>query len=283
MLESSPITYPIDATAPVESPVSAVCWASIFAGAVAAAAVAIVLVLLGSGLGFATISPWPNSGASATTFTIAAGVWLIIVQWLSSALGGFLTGRLRTKWVTVHTHEVFFRDTAHGLLTWGLATVIGALLAVSMAASAIGTSTRAAATLGSGASALMQSRGYDVDMLFRGEKPEFATSSQDAHGEATRIFEIDLSNGGNVPDADRAYLADEVASRTGLAQADARARVDDAVTREQAAATRVRQAADAARKSAAAFGIFTALSMLIGAFIASVAAAFGGGIRDEYH
>jgi len=283
MLESSPITYPIDATAPVESPVSAVCWASIFAGAVAAAAVAIVLVLLGSGLGFATISPWPNSGASATTFTIAAGVWLIVVQWLSSALGGFLTGRLRTKWVSVHTHEVFFRDTAHGLLTWGLATVIGALLAVSMAASAIGTSTRAAATLASGASALMQSRGYDVDTLFRGEKPEFAASSHDARAEAARIFEIDLSNGGNVPDADRAYLADDVASRTGLTQAYARARVDDAVTREQAAATKVREAADAARKSAAAFGIFTALSMLIGAFIASVAAAYGGGIRDEYH
>src|ERR1700722_1796536 len=284
MLESSPMTYPIDSTAPVESPISAVCWASIFAGAVAAAAIAIVLVLLGSGLGFATISPWPNSGASATTFTIAAGVWLIAVQWLSSALGGFLTGRLRTKWVSVHTHEVFFRDTAHGLLTWGLATVIGALFAASMAASAIGTSTRAAATLGSGAgaSALMQTRNYDVDMLFRGEKPELAASSQDARDEATRIFGVDLSNGGNVPDADRAYLADEIASRTGLAQADARARGDDAVTREQAAATRVRQAADAARKSAAAFGIFTALSMLIGAFIASVAAADGGSLRDEY-
>jgi hypothetical protein len=285
MLESSPGTYPIDSTAPVESSVSAVCWAAIFGGAVAAAAIAIVLVLLGSGLGFATISPWPNSGASAVTFSVAAGVWLIVVQWLSSALGGFLTGRLRTKWVRVHTHEVFFRDTAHGLLTWALATAIGAVFAVSMASLAVGTGARAVSAFaqsGAGNAALMQTRGYDMDLLFRGEKPDSATTSQDARDDAARIFATDLSNGGNVSDVDRAYLADEVASRTGLSQSDARARVDDVVGREQAAEARARQAADAARKSAAAVGIFTALSMLVGAFIASVAAAYGGSLRDEH-
>jgi hypothetical protein len=265
--------------------VSAISWPAIFGGAVAAVAIGFVLVLLGSGFGLTAISPWPSSGVSATTFTVAAGLWLIVVQWLASALGGFLTGRLRTKWVNLHTHEVFFRDTAHGLLTWGLATVIGAVIAGLLLVSAVGTATRATATIASGAAqgagALAQGRAYDVDSLFRGEKPELASSGGSARAEATHIFVSDFANG-DVPDADRAYLADQVAARTGLSPDDARKRVDAVIAQEQTAELKLRQAADTARKSASATAIFAALSMLIGAFIASVAAAYGGSLRDEY-
>src|SRR5581483_9048514 len=97
-----------------ESPVSAVSWAAIIAGAVVAAAISLLLVALGTGLGFASVSPWSNEGASATTFSVMTAAWLVIVQWFASGLGGYLTGRLRTKWVGTHDHEVFFRDTAHG-------------------------------------------------------------------------------------------------------------------------------------------------------------------------
>jgi hypothetical protein len=286
----SNVSYPVDSGLAAESSVSAISWAAIFGGAIAAAALTVVLVLLGSGFGLSSISPWPNSGATATTFTIAAGVWLIVVQWLSSAMGGFITGRLRTKWVRLHTHEVFFRDTAHGLLTWGLATVIGTAIAASAISSAVGTATRATATIAAGAAqgagagaanSVAQGRAYDVDGLFRGEKPDFAASSQNTHAEVTRILASDLTNG-DVPDADRAYLADTIATRTGVSQADAQKRVDDVIAREKAAETKARQAADAARKSASAISIFIALSMLIGAFIASVAAAYGGSLRDEH-
>jgi hypothetical protein len=283
----------------VESAVSAISWPAIFAGGIAAAAASVVLVLLGSGVGLTTISPWPPQSATTTTFTIAAGIWLIVVQWLSSGLGGFLTGRLRTRWMRVHTHEVFFRDTAHGLLTWGLATVIGALLALSAVSSITGTATRAAATLASGAvqvagqtgagrasagvpaSSLAQSQAYEVDTLFRGEKPELAPSDSAVRAETTRIFMAGALNGG-IPDADRAYLVDTVAARTGLSSDDARKRVDDAIAQEKTAEVRVREAADTARKSAAAAAIFAALSMLIGAFIACAAAAYGGSLRDAH-
>ena len=90
-----------------ESSYSAVSWAAIFSGALIAIATALVLVSLAAGLGLTTISAWPNAGASATTFTIGAGIGLIVVQWISSGVGGYITGRLRTKWVGVHTHEVF--------------------------------------------------------------------------------------------------------------------------------------------------------------------------------
>ena len=107
-------------TETLESPKSAVSWGAILAGAVVAAASSLVLVGLGSGLGFASISPWPNSGASATTFTALAAIWLIVVQWLASGLGGYIAGRMRTKWAGLHTHEVFYRDTAHGFITWSV-------------------------------------------------------------------------------------------------------------------------------------------------------------------
>lgn len=185
-----------------ESSISAVSWPAILAGAVIAIAVSLIMFTLGSGLGAAALSPWPGVGPTATTFSVMTGVWLIVTQWVSSAVGGYLTGRLRTKWAGTHSHEVFFRDTAHGFLTWGVATVVVAGLAA-LASAAAGPAVHAAASA--------------------------------------------LSTSGIADSADTA-----------------------------------REAADAARKAAAAFSFFTALSMLIGAFIACVAAALGGQQRDEH-
>jgi hypothetical protein len=266
-----------------ESPHSAVSWAAVFSGAFVALAASLVLVSLGAGLGLTSISPWPNSGASATTFTISAGIGLIVVQWLSSAMGGYITGRLRTKWVGVHTHEVFFRDTAHGLLSWALASVAGTILLTAAASSVIGGSVQGAATMAGGAAQAAASRvsGYDVDTLFRSDRPDPAAGTRDVAAEATRILATGISNG-DVPPADSSYLTQLVAARTGIPQAEAQKRVDDVLARAKAAETKARQVADAARKSVARFAIFTALSMLIGAFVACAAAAYGGGLRDEY-
>lgn len=81
---------------------------------------------------------------------------------------------------------------------------------------------------------------------------------------------------------DKAYMAQMVAARTGLSQPESQQRVDTVVDQLNDAEQKMRQAADMARKRAARLSIATALSMLIGAFIASAAAAHGGRIRDEY-
>ena len=121
----------------VESSASAVEWASIFGGALAAFGVTLILLTLGPGLGLTTVSPWSFTNPSPTTFGTVAAIWLVVTQWLSSAFGGYLTGRLRTKWVGIRTDEVLFRDTAHGLLAWALATLlIAALVTVGSAATA---------------------------------------------------------------------------------------------------------------------------------------------------
>jgi hypothetical protein len=273
----------------IEASASAVSWPAIIAGAFVAASASLILLSLGSGLGLASVSPWPNGGASASTFTVMTGIWLIVVQWMASGMGGYLTGRLRTKWVGTHTHEVFFRDTAHGFLAWAVATVIGAVLLAAAASSAVSGGFRAAATVTAGAvqgAANSAQAGnspvgaYDVDTLFRSNRLAANSSSTDARAETTRILAKGLAND-EIPPTDRTYLAELVAARTGISQTDAQKRVDDAIAQVKAAEAKVRQAADTARKAASAFSIFTALSMLIGAFIACAASALGGRQRDE--
>jgi hypothetical protein len=275
-----------------EATVSAISWAAIISGAFAAAAVSLILISLGSGLGLASVSPWPNSGASVTTFTVTAAIWLIIVQWVSAGIGGYLTGRLRAKWVGVHTHEVFFRDTAHGFLTWAVAAVIGAVVLTSAVSSLLSGASRAAATVASEATASAATEGasqaavqtnpftYAVDSLFRSDHQSANATDQDVRGEATRILATDIKNG-EVTAGDRTYLAQLVAARTGLSQADAEKRVDDVIAKAKVVDTKARQVADSARKAVATASIFTAVSMLIGAFIAAAAAALGGRHRDE--
>jgi hypothetical protein len=280
-----------------ESAKSAVSWPAIFAGALVAASSSLIMVGLGSGLGLASISPWPDSGASATTFTVMSAIWLIMVQWIASGLGGYIAGRLRTKWAALHTHEVFFRDTAHGFITWSVSTIIVAAFLASAASSIVVGGVHAAATVASRASqgaaaAATQSgmspaaaasplAGYDMDTLFRSDQPDSSNSSSDARAEAARVLGHGVATG-DVPTADRAYLAQLVAARTGISQDEAQKRVDTAIEQAKVTADKARQAADAARKVAAETSIYTALSMLVGAFIASIAAALGGQRRDLY-
>ena len=86
-----------------------VSWAAVAAGAVGAAALALLLIAFGAGLGLSAISPSSDSGVSASTFKTGTGIYLVIVAVMSSAVGGYLAARLRTKWAGFYTHEVFFQ------------------------------------------------------------------------------------------------------------------------------------------------------------------------------
>jgi hypothetical protein len=165
---------------------SGVSWGAIFAGAAGAASLSLVLLLLGTGLGMSSVSPWSNQGASATTIGIATILWLSFTQLAASGLGGYLAGRLRTRWIGVHTDEVYFRDTAHGFLAWSVATLLTAGLLSSAVGTIVGAGAQAGATVAGGAVAATAAAGtgaaasqagsqesgpgatgYFVDALFR--------------------------------------------------------------------------------------------------------------------
>ena len=117
---------------------SGVSWGAIFAGAAGAASLSLILLVLGTGLGMSSVSPWAHQGASAGAIGLAAILWLSFTQIAASGMGGYLAGRLRTKWAGVHTDEVYFRDTAHGFLAWSVATLLTAALLSSVVGSIVG-------------------------------------------------------------------------------------------------------------------------------------------------
>jgi hypothetical protein len=238
------------------------------------------LLALGAGLGFSSVSPWSNSGISSTTFNIGAGLYLVVMAMVASTIGGYLAGRLRTKWAGVHTHEVFFRDTAHGFLAWAFAVVLSAAFLTS-AASHLAAGASAGLSQATGAAAANQSLVDDgvplnnlLDTLLRADPAaNRAPLDPAARGEILRIFALSLRDGGDLAAPDRAYVAQVVAARTGLSQADAEKRVTDVIIQ-------AKTALDNARSAAAHLSLWLTASLLIGAFCASLAATEGGQLRD---
>ena len=269
-----------------EASASAVSWGAIIGGAVAAAASTLLLITLGAGIGLSSVSPWSAANPTAATFTLMTAIWLIIVQWLSSGIGGYLAGRLRTKWNGLHTHEVFFRDTAHGFLAWALASVLVAMVATSAISSAVSVAGSAVSSVAGGATQAAASQAgsstqYFADSLFRADQPKPDAGPQQATGEAGRILARSVASG-NLDPGDRTYLAKLIAARAGLSQQDAEKRVDNVVAQMKTAEEKTKDAADAARKATAKAAFYAFFSMLIGAFIASAAGAIGGRERDSF-
>lgn len=254
-----------------ESHSSGVSWGAVFAGAFAAGALSLILMSLGAGMGLSALSPWPNSGVSAMRVGEMGIIWLILAQIISSAVGGYLGGRLRTKWVSVHTHEVYFRDTAHGFLVWAVALVISSLAFASYTASI--TRSASIASTSSNESQMATGNEYFVDTLFRTDRPTTERNDAPMRTEAGLILANALRES-DMSSQDKTYLANEIAARTGVTQAEAQRRLDDTMTA-------YRQAADTARKAVAHSLYWIFVALLIGAFCASYAATFGGRQRDH--
>ena len=258
----------------IEPAVPGVSWAAVAAGAVASLALTLLLLSFGAGMGFAVVSPWGNSGVSSTTFEIGTGLYFVVMAMISSALGGYLAGRLRTKWIGVQTTEVRFRDSAHGFLAWAAASVLGAMLLASPASSLVGGAISGAtqAAVNSAQSSPMD--GY-VDTLLRSDNPsaQGQQNPADTRAEMVRLFSTSFHNGNDLSAADRTYVAKVVSARTGLSQQEAEKRVNDVVTQ-------IKADLDKARKAAMQLAIWLTLSLFIGAFSASLAATEGGGLRD---
>jgi hypothetical protein len=255
---------------------SAVSWAAVIAGGVAASAVTLLMLAFGTGMGFAVVSPWPNSGISAATFSVWAGLYLVAVAMIAFGIGGYLAGRLRTSWIGVHTHEVYFRDTAHGFLAWAFATVLSAAV-LSAAASNIVAGASAGISYVAGAAAGQSAAPIDgyLDSLLRADpaRPRDAGQVASSRAELSRLLTAGFRSGSDLGSEDRTYIAQVVAARTGVTQADAEKRVADVILR-------AKTAMDNARKAALHLALWLTASLLIGAFSASLAATEGGGLRD---
>lgn len=298
----SDVTGRVDAHGGDDSKTSGVSWGAIIGGAVAAAALSLILLVLGTGLGLSAASPWSMTASKATAIGVSTVVWIVLTSIAASALGGYIAGRLRVKWANVHGDEVYFRDTAHGMLAWALATLVTAAMLTSAIGSVLGTATQAGGEVAKGAlnaaagaataaapaaTSAMSSPStpapYDMDTLFRSDAPVADPMDAQSRAEVTRIMANSLRTG-NLSNQDRTYVAGIVARKTGLAPAEAQRRVDETYARmnkamNDAIAT-AKQAADTARHAAELGALWMFVALLSGAFSASLAAMFGGRRRD---
>lgn len=298
---------------------STVSWAAIFAGATAAAALSLILLFLGAGLGLSSVSPWVNKGVSATTFGVSTIIWITVTQILASGMGGYLAGRLRTKWANAAADEVYFRDTAHGFLAWAVATLATAALLTSTISGIVSGGAQAAASLTGGAAAVVTAAGagagvagsatdssdaanqkgvlaYYVDSLFRRDgngtdqqnrtktTPVDPTQKAEITAEVTRIF-TNAMRAKSLSSEDLSHISQLVAKNTGLSQQEAEQRVSDIYNTMQnkvrEAEIAAKNAADKARKASMYLTLWLFISLLVGAFSASLSATWGGRCRDE--
>ena len=274
---------PLDLDSVIIPGKAAASWPAMIAGAFVAISVSLILLALGSGLGITSLLT-AEHGISGKGIVATTATWLIVTQWISAGLGGYIAGRLRARWHGTHTHEVFFRDTAHGLVTWAVATVVLAALVGASVPSLIAGGLHAASLRAPTASASASPAGagspsspYGIDKLFRSTSPGETQDSSDARVEADHILETARASG-SLPEADRTYLTALIAAKAGISPSDAQIRINDWLATSLEADAKTKAEAAASREAA----IYTALSLLIGAFIASVAAVLGGRLRDEH-
>jgi hypothetical protein len=328
---------------------SAVSWCAVFAGALASASLSLILLFLGTGLGFTLVSPWANEGISGTTFGVSSIVGITLISLIASAMGGYLAGRLRARWLNTPVDEVHFRDTAHGFLSWSLATLATATLLTTVVSNVVTGGVKAGAAVAGGLAstgnaALIANSdsdtaasdgkdgigmSYVIDTLLRGspnsnnpsmgqsttmpQDPALAATEENTSNttstvppqteprtfmagnrsvtqyddatkrELTGIF-MQATAMGRMPQDDITYAAQLIAQDAGIDQQTAEQRVTDAFAKIQnqleETETAVREAAEKARKATAYTSLWLFISLLCGAFVASLMAVYGGRQRD---
>jgi hypothetical protein len=271
-----------DVVTPVRSGTSYVEWSAVFAGAVVASALSFVLLTAGGAIGLSLVSPYESESYGRLAASLAV-FWSIAVPILSFLSGGYIAGRMRSGWADATNDEVQFRDGIHGLLVWSLSIVAGGLLAFLAASTAAQTGAQVTASA-------IRDRGTivapAVDTLFSayvaaadgGKSPaasagRTAVVDADARAAVSRTL-VARATAGQLSPAQKQTLAQIVAERTGLSQAEAEKRVDQAYAD-------AKKALETARKATVLTGLGTVTALLVGLLAAWYAAQRGGYHRDN--
>ena len=238
-------------------------WAAIIAGSFIAAAISTVFLTFGSTLGLTLTSFKTGGEYPVTGLVIAGAIWLLWVQVSSFIGGGYIAGRLRRRIGDAKPHEVEIRDGAHGLTVWAVGIVFGSLLAGWVALSGVS---------GSVQTATMLSPDYYVEKMLRNDAAVPSNSAPD-NSQLNRVLnQAALAN--KVSDADKTYLVQQIATRSGLSPADSEKRLNETINT-------LRAQAESARKNGIIIAFLTAASLLISAAAAWWAAISGGKHRDD--
>jgi hypothetical protein len=287
---------PTTSAATTPAPSSFVEWGAVLAGAFLAAAISFVLLTFGTAIGLSATSPWPNSGASGKVVATLAVLWAMMQQIGAFMAGGYIAGRMRSRWHESTQHEVEFRDGLHGGLVWAVGIVIGAALLMATAGAAartgadvVGKAAGVAASSGDPMDSVLDNMLRPTSVAQAGTstsppagaaaptaispRARSAGTTDETRAEMARVLASAVASG-SLSESNRNYLVQLVAQRSGLAPQEAERRVNEAFTA-------AREAADKARKAAILTGFVTAASLVISFGAAWWAAMRGGHHRDN--
>jgi hypothetical protein len=252
---------------------SIVQWSAVIAGAIAAAGISFTLLAFGAGIGLSVASTAPTWRDSSPWLWVLSGLFLILVALCAFGFGGYIAGRMRASYRTPTLPETEFRDGVHGIITWGLAILLTAMLglmgaAVFLPAAAPSGGPTVPATAGENIIA------SELDNLFRTTRttiPE--TNTVYRRAEAARIL---LKSNGHIgiSSDERNYLAQIVQDRTGLSISEAAARTERVIG---ASALELHRA----RVAAVLQAFMIAAGLLLGAAVAWHASVEGGRDRQR--
>ena len=264
-------------------------WGAIFGGVVLVVVVQLLLSTLGAGIGLGTVNMNAGTTPDAGNLGMGAGIWWVISSCLALFCGGYVAAWLAGI-------EIRFDGALHGLVTWGIATLLTIYLLTSAIGgvigggfSALGSVTSAAGSgVSDAAKPLAQAAGMSPDMLqqqaqayLQPTNPDPATMNpQDAQKDVAKNL-VTYARGGSEAPAAKDRVISVMAAQMKISHDDAAKRFDDAQaklqqTKDQAVQT-AKNAADASaagasKASFAAFGV-----LLLG----SIAAAIGGSIAVQ--
>ena len=281
-----PAAHTVPADIAVIEKSSYIDWSGVFVGAIVASALSWLLLTFGSAIGLLAVSPYTLNSTSVATVTMAAAVWFALTQIYAIGMGAYIAARLRPRVGDGMEDEVRFRDGITGVTVWGLAIVLG-LVVAGLAAN---TAARGAAAVGSaaGAAARQIDPAYTVDLLLRPAAAQIGQQPAAGAGQGREItaaereqigrIVVNSMAQGSIPQADQQYLTQIVADRTGLPREEAERRITQ--TYEQAKATAL-ETADTVRKATSFAGFWIVFIMLAAGLTAWWSGTIGGHHRDD--
>jgi hypothetical protein len=247
-------------------------WAAVLAGALIACAIFVLLTTFGTAIGLTLTSPYPGSGFSGKVATWVTGIWEIWVAVSAFAVGGYFAGRLRHRVFDATEHESDVRDSAHGLVVWAIAALLGTWI-VTMTARDVAQALNGGGGDRTPIAGKADPARYAADAMLRTDKPAPGGYDEPLHKEVASVLAA-YATGVNMTQEDAGYLTRVTAAHGGVSQGDAEARVRTAVAQ-------VRDNANRARRTGVMIAFLTAVSLAVGAAAAWAAAGLGGRHRDE--
>jgi hypothetical protein len=264
-------------------------WPAIFGAVILVIAIQVLLSLLGVGIGLGTVNTNAGNTPDAAVLGIGAGLWWIISSFIALLVGGYVAGWL----AGIETR----RDGAlHGLVAWGIATLLSFWLLTSAIGGVVGggfsmlrnVSSATGKGISDAVTPLAQGAGLSPDSLQQTTQaylqPTDGNPTTMSPQEAQKAVATDLATyakGGADAGPARERIIDIMAAQMKISRDEASARFERAQAKFNQARDQAVQAAKNAADASASVASKTSFAVFGVMLLGAIAAALGGSMANQ--